>query len=918
MSEKFEILLGNDTLPTAFNVDGASAEYIDFNLEVLNSAYQAEIDKGSRRNPADRILRDIEADIIQILGSVPRDFKAAKKAANKLDGTAREKSQYVQTLQTLYFERDAAKFPAFADALANSVAQDLTKNQGFYASEGLITKIIEAQASSFREYVDLGHGATYDALPEDLKDLIENLLMFLEVFVSLDEDSGSFTQDMSFFEALATLSYEQVLAVTTAVNAVEISKTTGSHYAPYIMLAIQALFAIDSEGTLSAFQNKEARTPASYETVYVFLGSLNWPSNVYVNRDTFRSIADDMQGSGVESKVTNLAIHVVVNGMAGTPDLKDSLITAGVLGEDAELPRSVLEQVFAFAKALNICFPNMVRRKSIFGSAMSKQESKAAFDILVKKFTTPPSIEPQYIWDAFVKITLDEFTENYTHYMKWAFGLIGEMFKQNGISNYDSTPSDMYDLDKATCENLGSPQGSGALRKWIALSDFCRDSGLKTLDVFGDMSQKTKSSRAGLVAAFKRVVPAEHKDVVDVLDSLSVGSAALSIFAGSLEIEDPFNLKDFRYEVVDLSDFSGYSVAISKPFNPLELVSGYKTLGDCCMKPYQPGTKASMSSFYGNIASPTVQGPLVARTAYVFAHAVTRKGKKKAATECLGTMYLPTFNVTYGSTPTTSAGASAELFAGPTAILYRTRGVAPVFPPIARSFDGWEHTASARGIPSDIQANGPSAIVSGILQSTVGLQMGLNGSMGGAAQDASLREGVPSDLSFSTQCANVGTHLDYSSPSATQILCGVLDVHNPNSMFEGVTFTLNNEDTKSFTMAYAPKRGVTPPPPVDVSWEYMRYIWSLPMGPSFLTFEGSVRFEIPSRTKKLSAKKSSIVQEISDVLVVPEWFYGCDARPLKRGGQSLKTKDLIEMRTPRLGVSISAGGSEEFILSPRG
>jgi hypothetical protein len=321
------------------------------------------------------------------------------------------------------------------------------------------------------------------------------------------------------------------------------------------------------------------------------------------------------------------------------------------------------------------------------------------------------------------------------------------------------------------------------------------------------------------------------------------------------------------------------------------------------MLPYQPGTYASMSSFYGNISDFTSQDTPVEqadRTAYVFAP--TENGHI-----CLGTMYLPRFGVSYNNKPSRAQTASIELFAGPTAIQVRTDGIAQPYPVVARSCDGWETTSNTDGVDPNVVSRAASLLVEGVLGAQTGVQMGLTGSVGGATQ-TSVKP--VNDVAVNTVSVS-DSYLDYSSPNPNEILKGILSVENPSVLFDQVIFTLDDPRSKAFSMTYRTLNGAEVAVKDPVTWDYMRYMWSFPKMHNFIPMKGSAVFKVDP------SDYSEAVQEALMDLVEPAWFLGCDSKPLIRGDRKLKTADILEMRRPLDGISLEIGSKSEYITDPK-
>ena len=895
MSEKFEVISEGQEIPTAVNLGLEDAEYVDFNLAVLSAPAPSR----RRRNPASSVA-SVDAQIADLIQSdaAPKSLKLAKKAANALGLGRREVSEIVQQLGALYKTRDILLFPEFAAAVSSSLAEDLSKNQGFFLAEGLVAKVIECQASAFRDSVALGAGASYERLTSSEKDFLQDLLLLLEVFVGVDENAEHFVQDSTFFDSLGSLTKDQLRALCDATENVEFENMVGAHYSPYVMLTLQALFSQDSKLTIKALSSRKSDKA---KNLYDFLGSLDWDKSLnVVDRSWFGEIATSLQGTGVDSKTMNVCLHIFMGSQVDDSELLKILRKSKVFSEDQKVSSSPVMNAFLYAKAINFTTTDIQIRDRNLANAYALKPAKA-FAALNKTIKAPPSIESPFIWENYVSMDAI-YADNNVHYLEWGFQLFGALFKA-GLSNYDD--DDAYAEDKEICTRLGSRAGRDDLKTLIAFCEQYRSEHGPALS--SDL--RRIFNLGGTIPSFskKHKVPfdlngftdAQNK-VLEPFRDLSIQSLSLNLLIGSLAIRDGYDLRRLKYELVEVGDAV---VALSVPYNPLELMSGYRTLGSCCMLPHQPGTYASMSSFYGNISKFTSHDTPIEeadRTAYVFAP--TQKGYV-----CLGTMFLPRFSLSYNSTSPQAQTASIELLAGPTAIQVRTEGLAQPYPDVARSFDGWETTSNTDGVDASVVSQAARLLVEGVLGAQTGVQMGLIGSVGDAPQTS-----VQSVSDVSVNATSISdSYLDYPSPRPNEILKGIFTVENPNVLFDQVIFTLEDPRSKTFSMVYRALNGSEVSVKDPVSWDYMRYMWSFPKMHNFIPMKGSAVFRVDP------SDYNAAVQGALMDLVEPEWFLGCDSKPLIRGDKKLKTADILEMRRPLDGISLEVGSKSEYITDPK-
>ncbi len=933
MTERYEVTSGQDRLPVAINLKLKDAEYVDFNQAVLNPPR-------SRRNPAGTVA-EVEVSIAELLNasSAPSTLKKAKKAANALGLSRREVSEIVQQLNKLYTIKDVLIFPEFSQAIAQSLTEDLSKNQSFYLSEDLVAKIIECQASAFRTSVSLGSSATYEGLSKKEKVFLQDLLLLLDVFVGVDPNASHFVADSTFFESLGSLTPVQIDALCRSTENITFSKMVGAHYAPYVMLTLQCLFTINSDLTIQTLTEKPEQT--TFDNLYTFLDQLPWDETLgnALRGVSFNFIAVDMQGTGVDAQVVNVCLHCLIGTDFDWRVLDKSL--RKVLGSHIKISEShtpFVSIVFLLAKAINLSTPDLKVRNRNLANAYALKPEKALGSLL-KTLKKPPSVESSFIWENYINMD-DVYEDNDVHYLEWGFSLFAEIYKA-GLPNYDDDPT--YDQAKDLTLHLNSPKGQKDLQLLIDICEAYReltnhddyelfiDLGLEDMSQYDKNSARISLRKAVLsgtkfqeieVGKYnwggKAYKTTEGSRLLERFESLSLQSLPFNLFVAALTIPDPYNLLQFKYESVTTA--SGAVVAISKPYNPVELVSGFRTLGACCMLPYQPGTYASMSSFYGSLKT-TSKGALkyplwdVDRTAYIFAD--TDEGHI-----CMGTMFLPLFDITYddGISRVRELNSTPQLTLsfGPTQLNLDSKGLIPVAPEQSRSYDGWESNEAE--VPSEMRSTDNEDLITGILTSSVGVQMGLVGSAGDSP-NPSVRQLNPSHstnhkivrIESSSDC-----YLDYSSPEPTIVLAGEFPVENPSVLFSQVAFLVDDSAPDLFKINYTTKDGVEVPlekvgnmrVSLDFGLDIMKYIWSFPKMDSFIPLSGSVIFKVKNLTK-------TVQRTILD-LVIPEWFIECDENPLIRSGKELRTDDIINMRRPVGGIALVHDGITEYIVEPKG
>jgi len=126
---------------------------------------------------------------------------------------------------------------------------------------------------------------------------------------------------------------------------------------------------------------------------------------------------------------------------------------------------------------------------------------------------------------------------------------------------------------------------------------------------------------------------------------------------------------------------------------------------------------------------------------------------------------------------------------------------------------------------------------------------------------------------------------------------GSVSVSSASSIFQSMVVSFDNEGD-SAVVGYTTLDGAEVPQ-IEVSWDYLRYMFSFPMGNAFVPFEGSVIFDTSPRNESVCLE-----------LLTPSWFESANKKPLVRGDESYDQADLIAMRTPQGGAFI---GREQIL-----
>ena len=919
MRETFDVYLQGANLPVAVNLTEDEAVAVDLNLTTL-TRQEATSRSSVRSNPARAALAAIDTEISKVLGAVPVDANAAKAFISDMAGLDRAaKARLFGQVKKLYDARKEHLAPAFAKALTESLADNLAENQDFFVEEGVVERIIASQVSQFGDDLSMGSGATYERLSAENKELVVQLLLFIQAFVDINDDIGTF-RDSEFFIAFATLSPTQVRQLLRLFASVKFDDIVGAHYASGTILTMRALSILEGKKFLSTLKSFKVQPNASYKDVFGLLGALEFTAGGTspIPASDYKNISGSIQNA-VSLASVNLSIRSLMTtkdteGAMDSSDLTTALRTAGVIAAGANVSSlNPLQQVMLFSKAMFDGIPDMDVRGKVLDQAQLKKAGVPCFEFIKSKLVKPVTIDPDSIFINYISAEVyddggDETTN--PHYITWACNLYSTAYSNGGIEptgGYSSTSA--WQRDKELCRILTgkTAEDKRALQNMISLIEKrprIVQEALTEGRMSSDSETFTNGGRGTVLDKFPRHLydglSKAETHALSLLDQDSDGKRQAreglvrNVILAATQIENPYDLKQFAYEIVELNDGSGDFGAISTPFNPLEQISGYSTISSCCMRPFNVGTSASIASFYGAIQ--TVGMSAANRRAdkdrVVTAYALHRESD--GTVQSYGTMYLPVYNITYNTDVSrTSADPAVELVAGPTEISLNSIGVAPIYPGTARSYDGPEAGASEWSQKKGIANSSPIVapyLLKVISASSIGWQMGIHGDSGEAFKGE--LESIPGSI----ELRNPGSYTDARHPKATKVLEGIVTVSDPDTFFTETEICATS-DKDVFIVAY---KGVSPVDgrklavSTEVSLEYLKYMLSFPKLANFVTLEGALKFRTHTPGD----------EEIFVSIYVPAWFDSCDERPLERGGKKLRKADIIEMRTPKNGVFI--------------
>jgi hypothetical protein len=330
-------------------------------------------------------------------------------------------------------------------------------------------------------------------------------------------------------------------------------------------------------------------------------------------------------------------------------------------------------------------------------------------------------------------------------------------------------------------------------------------------------------------------------------------------------------------------------------FNPICLVTGHNDLSDCCMYARGAGSGTAFADFFH---TPGVS------TLFVFDTKAPNKGNmayynRKGDVICLGTVFNAKTYVTLKDANLVSDTRKLQMIEGDTKLYLQYNEPVPytvdsqgsIKEPLS-SLDRWERQKN-NALSSELKYD-YNDVAKNLILSAIGSDPELNYLIAGVdsfdCSDLSSHVTSSSKMGVSYRC-NDSLYTDgrQSYEDVRTGLLGSMQVSNASSTFSVMLVSFDNEGD-NVVVGYLDHDN-NEVPQVEVSWDYLRYMFSFPMGNAFVPFEGCVCFDT-------SAKNKAVCME----LLTPAWFASADEKPLVRGENEYTQADLIEMRTPKGGA----------------
>ena len=371
--------------------------------------------------------------------------------------------------------------------------------------------------------------------------------------------------------------------------------------------------------------------------------------------------------------------------------------------------------------------------------------------------------------------------------------------------------------------------------------------------------------------------------------------------------EDFNDLSNYKFTIHQHGNTEYPSIRIyeTAAFNPAVLMTGHKLVSDCCMYTNQWGSSTVLADFIHNNVSTLWVVDMAAKNSMSQVYY-----NNDSDVIVLGSCFLAKTYVTLKDPSIVSDQHKLSMIEGDTKLFLRYNLPVPynvdsnsgaITSPLS-ALDGWETYKTTNNYRQDLigkldYGRDYNEVAVELMYSAISSNPNLNFSVSGVYNDSHLArvDGVVSSSDYIERYENNGdslyTDASQSYSSVREDFLGSMSVSNASSAFQSMIISFDKEGD-SAVVGYTAVDG-SDVPQVEVSWDYLRYMFSFPMGNSFIPFEGSVIFDTSPRNKSVCLE-----------LLTPSWFESANEKPLVRGDNSYDQADLIAMRTPQGGAFI--------------
>ena len=898
---QYEVVLEGRIYPLVTGLSLGDAENVEIATLAATGIRERSLSAAqarSRKNPAGDEVAEIESEIHGILGHVPETKKNAVKSADKS-----RKSE----IANLYDRLAVKRVEFFGESLADSIRGTMDSQFDVLINEGVVAQLICARFQDFNAVaVDTGR-ARFEDLSQRDQDYILNIMMFLDLFFDISKTSSvaDFTVE-AFVNTLAKFQGRKVIKRVTDLLSVgmrEDAQRVPVHYAaPYL----QAVY-LGSQARPGLGWFADPSMDHSFDTPFqIFIGDHD---NQGLDAKSVEAICETLQANTLLAGGTKLALALAQTRADSNLFYESNVVEKIVLAtnimssEDFRAIRnkSHIIALCAIAISSSVSYDTIIANN--FGAVRSAQSALKGILRLVGGVSSTPETALRY---ARVDIMQGEFDD----YLHWCASLIGaytesktfndELWKSSrdrlkmlldDKSLRRSVSALISEIRKS--RKVGNPkipriqQNKG---QWAHPLDFRLGTHISDLDncgyygnPFEPISAKFRNycESAGHSRAFKFVFPEEEFSFKDALQVLFAGSLAV----GSFESVDP---REVEFRLLGSSN-SDMPVYMSRRLNPLSLVIGHNDFWNCCFTMWREATSSAVAAYF---------------TGSVGAIVGFAKGVPNFKNYDVITTYMTSYQTVklnyFVSQPIADRGMS--LTRGEERMSLRVLGSL-----VSDLEEGREVRALALGgsevsiyvkdrtfASSDLCRGRFAEAVMDSPSITRELStINIGGNLGSAFSDLSVyAENVGMDCEISDFQPTVDVYGEVGETNPSAAMCGVAEVTDASGWFSKVevAFAQNGGDAR---VTYFDLRGDRVGS-VDADWDTLMYMFAVPTAKGFIPFKGSVHFETSPENRGLC-----------EDLILPSGFKSADEKPFVKDGRTFRSRDLIQMRTPRRGVYVS-------------
>lgn len=899
-SELYDVYVEGQVYPIATDQSLEDAERMDISFNAFRMI-NARLERSARSNPSGdesiQRLREVQASLLELMPSGIPDTK--KKAVDSVQG--REKS----LVANLYNEFTLLQVEVLSINLAVSTVDTLGEVYRVFLNSGIVAKLIAARWSRFSKHLGNAESIEFSDLTDSEQNFLTDLLTSCGAFFDIENESSveSFIVD-DFCKTLVLFPTDSALdKILKVVSTHTYGGPIMAHYAAPFLKALLIAYFIESD--LSVWLATEKRDAPFDDVTDIFV-----TGNNVLTRNSAKKIMETAQNTPLLTPALKIAFSVFVDKNDSeesfkNPTVLDLFESVGIIPNERERISSkslyIAYLAFTIAKSQSM--------EEILGSNLtSLKSSRQIIKILASLLKVAVTMTPTDALEYASGTNVEKKT-----YLEWAMPVVIDYILSNNW-NSETYKSSLHTAKALVADPLLYAQIhklAEELRR-VNWTKFCGSTLLTTqltsyesFDFAGEVSKNY-----ALDDQFVRTYKPKYPKVFDALfpiDKFYCGNPLHGIFAASLQIDQKLfkNPKDFGLEELPTTfKYAGFRTYKSIKFHPLSIVGGY--FWDCCLKSFAPAQDLALASFFadngGYIANFYVSEESVACMALTGCADTTFKGTLKVPSEVSTQIVEGRKGLYLVLTDPRMSIVSQSFENNP-----NEHSVSGVF-----SLGGSEMGSSGEELSSDVKSQSAQALYISIQRSRYFRRLttinpkGVKPYLIPAFDSLNLDGSEFLNLSGLSEYRNhtkdfkvereVKAYTETGSePPVARIVSsayGMLNVNDTNLHFTEMHIEFDDEGD-SAVIFYKSMSG-TNTEPATVSWEYLQYMFAFAMHSAFVPYEGKLVFHTNGRNVATCRE-----------LLFPDWFKSANQKPLHVGNRTLRTKDLIAMRTPAGGAFIN-------------